>query len=197
MPLLRADGLWSVLRDLPDDYVAPPWETLLLDARVLLESERLPEVGPALVLAASAIETRIDDALRVLAERHGGTVVALWSWLSKRDPWWQEPSIVEKLSVVLGALTGRSLKDDNDLWEAFQNLREARNRYVHEGVAQIGGQPVTSDQASNLVAKTRLILDWLEDGLPEEARRPRYERLHTFQIDRALTAPEPGARDQS
>jgi len=49
MPLLRADGLWRVLRDLPNDHVVPAWETLLLDARLLLESERLrPEVDPRL-----------------------------------------------------------------------------------------------------------------------------------------------------
>jgi hypothetical protein len=189
MPLLRADGMWSQVRDLPDDYRVPPWEALFLDARLLLESQRLrPEVGPALVLAASAIETRIDDLLEVLVDRHGGPVRPLWSWLTARDQWWREPSFSEKLSVVLESLSGRSLKNDNELWAAFQNLKEARNMYVHEGVARVGRNPVTSERAGQLLGKVREILDWLEADLPDGERRPRYEREHRFQIHRELTS---------
>jgi hypothetical protein len=187
MPLLRADGIWGALTELSEDYAVPPWETLLLDARLLLESERLrPEVGPALVLAASAIETRVDDLLDAAAEGQGGPIRDLWSWLVGRDQWWREPSFAEKLDVVLSALTGRSLKDDNDLWAAFQNLRSARNKYVHEGVARIGESAVTFEQAAGLLVKVRQILDWLEADLPPAARRPRYEAQHKFEIEKGL-----------
>jgi SAM-dependent methyltransferase len=55
-------------------------------------------VGPALVLALSAIETRIDDGLALLANAHGGTAASLWSWISQRD-YWRRPALVDRLSV--------------------------------------------------------------------------------------------------
>ena len=183
MPLVRPDRVWLVLRELSDSYVVPSWETLFLDARLLLESKGLsPEVGPGIVLAASAIETRIGNLLQLSAEQVGGEALALWAWLTGRSEWWREPSLSEKLSDVLAALTGRSLKDNAGLWEAFRNLYEARNKYVHEGVARIGGQPVTFEKALELVGKVRSILDWLEEDSPEETRRPQVEGTHTFEL---------------
>jgi len=162
-----------------------------LDARLLLESERLrPEVGPAIVLAASALETRIDRLLQQGAEQAGGETLALWSWLSDRSQWWREPSFSEKLSDMLAALSGRSLRDDTTLWEAFKNIRDARNKYVHEGVARIDNDQVTTEAATNLVAKARLILDWLERELPDEAKRPSFEGTHKFEIRLPLSAPQ-------
>ena len=183
MTVLEPGGVWDSTLELPEDYVLPPWESLLLDARLLLESERVaPEVGPAIVLAASAIETRIDDALRTHAERHGDPSLALWTWLTNRDQWWQAPSFAQKLSTILVALTQRSLKNDEVLWVAFRELSQARNKYVHEGTATIGGEQVTPQRAGALLAKTRAVLDWIEDGLPAENRRPRYERQHEIQV---------------
>jgi hypothetical protein len=63
--------------------------------------------------------------------------------------------------------------------------------------ASEASQAVTSEQASNLVAKTRSIRDWLEHGLSQEARRPRYEGQHEFQINVQLTAPEQGKDERS
>jgi len=149
------------------------------------------------VLAASAIETRIDDALRSHAQQHGDPALELWSWLTNRDQWWREPSFAEKLSVVLAALASRTLKDDNDLWKAFRNLREARNKYVHEGIASIADQPVTAERAGALLAKARSILDWIEDGLPKAVRRPRFERQHNLEYVIPLLLPEPPPEQSS
>ena len=191
MPILQPDGVWAATRELSDDYALPPWESLFLDARYLLESQRLsPEVGPALVFALSAVETRIDDALRFHTSVHGGPTLELWSWLTGRDQWWREPSLADKLSIVLAAVAERSLKSENDLWAAFQNLREARNKFVHEGLTSIGGQPVTPERTGLLLTKARAILDWIEDGLPEEVRRPRFERKHELQFMVPLTSPQ-------
>jgi hypothetical protein len=94
---------------------------------------------------------------------------------------------VDKVSTVLEALTGHSLKEDLGLWEGFQNLRGARNRYVHEGEAKIGNQAVTSKQAATLLGTARQIMDWLEELLPEGARRIRYETQHQLQLTHAIT----------
>jgi hypothetical protein len=189
MPLIRASGIWSALTNLPDDYTPPPWETLLLDAHNLM-----PEIGPALVLALSAIETRIDDALERLADANGETAASLWSWISQRD-YWRRPALVDKLSAMFASFSARSLQEDNKLWEGFQNLRKARNEYAHRGVAVIGGQPVSLDKANQLLQGARLVIDWIEESLPGTERRPRYSGTHEFQTVHWLTPPE--AADQT
>jgi hypothetical protein len=185
MPLIRDAALWSAVIDVPDDYEIPPWETLLLDARNLL-----PEIGPALVLATSAIEARTDDALEQLARSKGENVAALWSWISQRDQYWRRPAFAERLSDMLLALGARSVKEDAALWEGFQNLRNARNDYVHRGVALLGGQPVTLDKANQLIQNARLTIDWIEEQLPATRRRPRFEGKHVLQTSLLITPQE-------
>jgi hypothetical protein len=51
--------VWSAVAALPNDYRARRWDDLVLNARDLL-----PDFGAALVLAATAVETRHGDALR-------------------------------------------------------------------------------------------------------------------------------------
>lgn len=56
--------VWEDVHTLPADYEPPPWEELLLDAQ-----SDLPRVGPAVVLAATALEVFISHALDGLAAR--------------------------------------------------------------------------------------------------------------------------------
>src|SRR5205814_156284 len=51
-------GAWEDTWTLPADYAPPVWDVLLLDAQSLL-----PAVGPAIVLAYSALEVFISEAL--------------------------------------------------------------------------------------------------------------------------------------
>jgi hypothetical protein len=83
-------------------------------------------------------------------------------WITKRGFFLKEPSTDEQFDVLLKIFSGKSLKDEPTLWEAFRNLKEARNNFVHKGRAEIGGKPVTSDVASRLVASTRDIIRWTE-----------------------------------
>jgi hypothetical protein len=78
------------------------------------------------------------------------------------------------------------LKDNAELWEASQNIRTARNEYVHSGVARIGSDIVTPSRAGTLLQKAREILDWIEAQLPAERRRPRYEVQHEYEFMRLL-----------
>jgi hypothetical protein len=183
---LRGD-LWTATRDLPDDFEPTPWDTLLLDALDLL-----PEVGPTIVLAFASIETRIASAIDVLAA--GSVSGELWEWIRDREgDYRKEPSITEQVDVLLHAFSGHSLKEDTRLWEAFRNLRQARNTFVHEGRAEIGGQPVTPERASQLLATAGQIIEWIEQLLPESERRPRDAREgeQTLELSRFLTAPLP------
>jgi hypothetical protein len=143
-------------------YEAPPWAELLLDAMDLDA-----ELGPSLVLAATAVETRIANALDLLA---GGKLSdRLWAWLRDREgDYIRTPSVAEQLDVLLEVLGGRSLKDDARLWAAGVHLRDARNSFVHEGRATFGKskQVVTREKARELIQQAGEIIDFIEGLLP-------------------------------
>jgi hypothetical protein len=155
---------------LPDHYEPLPSSRLMLDAWNLL-----PAIGPAVVLAFSAIEMRIDSALDIMARR-AEFDGAFWAWLTERDGQYRkEPSIDEKLDALLRGVAGVSLKDEPRLWHAFLALREARNSFAHAGRAEVHAQPVTLMQAQDLLQHCDAIIDWIEAFLPEENRRPALE----------------------
>jgi hypothetical protein len=62
---LKAES-WEELNQLAQDFEPPTWDTLISDAYRLF-----PEPGPVVVLAMTAIETRIGTALDVLAAAKG------------------------------------------------------------------------------------------------------------------------------
>jgi len=165
---------------------------LLLDAYALL-----PQIGPAIVLAYTAIETRIAQALDRLAALTGLNPL-LWMWLTDRGDFTKDPSTAEQLDVLSRALAGKSLKDDTGLWESFQNLRTARNRFVHEGMASIGKQRLAVDdnRAQQLINGAELIIDWIENLLPEDERRPRAQSPNPVTVARLLFAVPSGEVDQ-
>jgi hypothetical protein len=161
---------------LPDGYEPLPSSQLMLDAWNLL-----PEIGPAIVLAFSAIEMRIDSALDIMARR-AEFDQAFWVWLIERDRQYdREPSMNEKLDGLLRGVAGVSLKDEPNLWQAFLALREARSSFAHAGRADFRGQSVTLMQARHLLRHCDSIIDWIEALLPEASRRltptPRAERV--------------------
>jgi hypothetical protein len=82
---------------------------------------------------------------------------------------------------LLLAVARRSLKEDNRLWEGFQNLRRTRNTFVHEGKAIIGGAPVDVVEAARLIGIAREILDWVDQLLPGAHRRPVYDNPDQFE----------------
>jgi len=174
---------WEQAGRLRRDWHPPTSDNLLLDAVGLL-----PEVGPALVLAATAVETRLESASHVLAKE---TAVnsELWNWINDRGDYRKEPSVSERADKILHALVGESLKGDRRLWEAFKNLRDARNSFVHGGRAYIGKEAVSRERASQLIALAGDIIEWLEDRLPEEERRPKLEATPQMQLTKLLIPP--------
>jgi len=161
--------IWEKIHELPADFRAPPWEDLLLDAQA-----ELPAIGPALVLAATSVEVFIAHVLDQLVVR---TPIPspLWNWINDRDQWLQEPSVEEQMDTLLLIIAGHSLKEDLPLWEAFKNLKTARNGFVHSGVACVGGKPVDLNTAMKLVAGARSVIDRVHDWLPKELQWPHYD----------------------
>jgi hypothetical protein len=154
--------IWEDIHALPVDYEPPPWEGLLLDA-----SAELPSVGPALVLAASSLEVFIAHILDKLATLR--TVPNdLWTWINQRGDWLREPTNEEQYDSLLRFFTGHSLKEDLRLWESFRNLKAARNSFVHEGVAKIGGTPVTIEIGKKLIGAAAEIIAKIREWIPRE-----------------------------
>jgi hypothetical protein len=172
--------VWNAITSLPSNYEPQPSDELLLDAYALV-----PQVGPAIVLAYTAIETRAAQALDRVAVLTGLNPT-LWSWLTNRKDFTKDPSPAEQLDVLAKALTGKSLKEDQNLWESFIHLREARNRFVHEGKATLGRPPIQVDgsKATALIKGAEEIIDWLENLLPAEERRPRFQSPNQLLITR-------------
>jgi hypothetical protein len=163
-------------------HVAPVWETLQLDAEAML-----PEVGPAIVLAETALETVAERLLDVCASAQC-LPAGLWQWINDEKKFQRPPSVAEQFDDLLRILGGRSLKDAPALWEKFQNLKRARNSFVHEGVAKVGSTVVSPRMAADLVAGAREILDWVDPMLATEDRRGPAGQPVQYQTTRMLVA---------
>jgi hypothetical protein len=181
--------LWEALDALPWGYNPVAADTLLLDA-----SGSVRQVGPAIVLAFTSLETRIGYALDVLA-RLSGTGPGIWEWIQDRGDYRKEPSITEKFDTLLKVVARHSLKEEGRLWEGFQNLRNARNSFAHDGVAKIGKQVVGWQDAARLVENAQAILDWIDGLLPLAERRPQFAGLNQLvtSIINLMPAATPGS----
>ena len=162
--------VWESIKAIPTDYTPLPWDTLLLDAEALL-----PEIGPSLVVANAALEIFIEWALDIFA-KESRINTDIWRWINNRRERSQNPSVTEQYDVLLKALVNKSLKEQPPLWESFQHLRSARNSYAHEGVPMIGDAEVTLKTATYLLTQAKAVIDWAEQLLPPETRRPVYQK---------------------
>jgi hypothetical protein len=172
--------IWTDVFSLPPDYEPPPWESLLLDATV-----EMPSIGPALVLAATALEVFISRVL----DRVAPTKVIppeLWHWINERGNRLKEPNLEEQYDALMKFLTGHSLKDEPLLWEAFKNLKDARNAFVHEGIAKIGQTPVSTEIANKLIASASNIIAKIREWLPNELHCPEFKYDLTVEIQKRL-----------
>jgi hypothetical protein len=156
--------LWNDTFSLQSDFTSQHWTNLLLDAY-----DELPDIGPAVVLAFTALEIFISDILNQLATPEK-IPPEFWEWINKRSNWQQEPSIEEQYDILLKYFTGHTLKDDK-LWQTFQNLRTARNIFVHEGIARISKKsqkPLEYNEALDLINLANEIPLKIREWLPKE-----------------------------
>jgi hypothetical protein len=162
--------MWNDLFSLAR-FEVPVWDTLRLDALAAF-----PNVGTAVVLAFASLETFIAQLLDALAKR-SDLSPSLWKWINKRGSHLQEPSTEEQFDQLLKEF-GHSLKENATLWTAFQHLRTARNKFVHEGSATIGGEPVDEAAARLLVKRVDEIIAWVRQWVPVEVQWPTFEYSH-------------------
>lgn len=167
-------GIWQDTFVLLPDWTPPPWHDLLIEA-----TGALPKVGMAVVLASTALEVFVTHTLDELAKR-GDVPGDVWDWINDRDNRLNDPSTEEQFDLLLKHFVGHSLKEDKALWGIFQNLRTARNKFVHEGVAKIGGEPISLDRAARLVSGSGDIVNLVRTWLPEDLHWPEFS--HTVSL---------------
>lgn len=167
-------ALWDIVHSLPPDFSPPEWRTLLTDAY-----GALPHVGAAIVLTATSLEVFISAILDGLQSR-SSFPEQVWSWINGRSNRQNNPTVEEQYSELLAAFCGKSLKSDIELWQKFKNLKTARNNFVHEGEASVGGAPVTAAQASEYIAIAEQITSQIREWIPDDMRWPVFE--HNIQI---------------
>lgn len=173
--------IWNNIHSLPSDYVPPKWDSLYLDALA-----ELPDIGPAIVLAETSLEVFIAYLLDMLAKK---TTIPtkLWHWINNRSDWLKDPSTAEQYDDLLQILLGISLKVDNPtLWQAFKNIKNARNSFVHEGIAKIGKKPITNDEGKRLVHSAAEIINFIKTKLPNELRWPEFEHNTSVSMERIV-----------
>jgi hypothetical protein len=109
----------------------------------------------------------------------------VWDWINNRGDFLKQPSVRERFDSLLIAISRQSLKDEPELWEAFRNLQQARNKFAHEGTATIGGVPVDYQKAAQLLMQAGKIVDWIEGQLPPALRTPTFEN-ETVQVETTI-----------
>jgi hypothetical protein len=168
-------NIWEEILKLPADYIAPHWDNLLLDA-----IEALPQIGPSIVLATTALEVFISHILNE-SSKNSSIPKDLWNWINNRNWRLQEPTIEEQFDNLLKIILGISLKQNIDLWEAFKNLKDARNSFVHEGIAKIGQNPISEEETRRLVGKANEIIQFIKNKLPRDLQWPEYK--HSIKVE--------------
>jgi len=81
--------------------------------------------------------------------------------------------VAEQFDTLLMVMTGHSLKGEETLWQAFQKLKNARNKFVHEGTPKIGNTAaLTEMEALMLVGQAEAIVAKIREWIPENLRWP-------------------------
>jgi hypothetical protein len=182
--------IWADVHELTPAYQPPPWDALLLDAQ-----GELPKIGTAIVLAATALEVFIARILDQLAVDHI-LPKELCAWINDRSDYRQEPTLVEQYDTLLKFFTAHSLKEESVLWESFQHLKQARNTFVHEGIARIGNTNVDAPRTAELIAAAGRIVAKIREWIPEAAQWPAYEHNVSLEFTKALGPTEVGKEQQ-
>ncbi len=175
--------VWENVHSLEPFRPLPVWKNLLLDAKGML-----PEVGPAIILTFTALEVFISKTLDDIVNT-GKMDNELWEWINGRGPL-KDPSIEEKYDFLSRYLIGKSIKEDNVIWESFKHLRKARNSFAHDGISKVGDTEVTSAEARDFIVKANKIINFIKDEIPSELGWPEFKHDIKVSFTQPLLKPE-------
>ncbi len=176
------EASWEHVTSLTFDFQPQIWERLYLDALFLL-----PEVGPALTLAISAIETATDQ---MIEHRLQGQPTEAERLIAANR-------LGQRLDRVAKQVAGISLKSDPPVWEAFDRLRRARNMAAHEGRPVLDGVVVTDIVAQEMILAIRPVLDWVEHLIGPDFRSHRDTHEPRWEWRSPIHSAAPASTDPS
>jgi hypothetical protein len=181
---------WNKIFTSNINFKSRHWFDLLLDAK------NLPRIEPGIVLAFTALEVFIAE---ILDQSSKGNNISeeLWTWINNRPNWQQEPTIEEQYDILLKILTGHSLKEDKKLWSSFQNLKTARNTFVHEGISRNSRKskkPLKLDEGTKLIESAEKITLKIREWLPNEQQWKIFTENETHNVHFEINLSVPIAR---
>jgi hypothetical protein len=131
--------------------------TFLADALFAVQHSQPNATRSALLLAAGAVEMKVQEALRTSAS---GTELDLVELLLKNPRDWsmRAAALYDRPAA---AVLGRSLRSaDKDLWKALEKLFERRNALAHRGI-------IPSDaEIEESVSTAVRVVRWVEAQIP-------------------------------
>jgi hypothetical protein len=167
---------WNLAQNTAEVPALHKWDQLMLDAIAVM-----PDRGAAIALMNVALETFAIWMNNILANHPSGEH-SLYTYVNNREQWMQQPSVSDRFDGLLRALSGKSLKDNPSLWEAFKLIRNARNTFMHEG--KVGYKKAVDDlsvkEVYELIDSARDVIKWVEQLLPIEERRKKYPNANDF-----------------
>lgn len=152
--------IWEEVNNLPIDYKAQLWDDLLIEAKG--ETAR---AGLALVLSCTALEVLIETILSRFTPEKDSAASEWAKKIRNKNP-------AEQYSKLLKTVSGHSLEEESKLWQGLNDLVDARNNFVHEGVAVFGKNRIEVDakKTSEFIEITEKIVEKIRSWVPEEMR---------------------------
>ncbi|WP_164704483.1 hypothetical protein [Blastococcus litoris] len=149
LALTRDDWL-AVTRGVTAQEDPPVAESLLADARHMLQGSDVPDAQRAVLVSAMACEIKAKIVVRSLASLEQQDLLALV--MSRMS---SAPDLVDRPLAALGLATLKSA--DAELGSALRRLTDLRNRVVHTGV------PVAPEEAREGLLTAERLLEWLNN----------------------------------
>lgn len=163
--------IWNNLYKLEEPFQLPTWYDFQLDAWDALERD---EIGLSMVLAFTSLEVFIPFILDKFAKKQVKPQ-KMWIWINNHNN--REPDVSDQFNGLLEVFTGSRLIEEPKLWKAFNEIREARNKFVHEGIASIKNIPVNAKKATELLQETRNIVSFIKNKLPKSMRWIEFDEI--------------------
>lgn len=139
----------------------PLANTFLSDALFVAQHSQPNATRSALLLAASAVELKVQEALRTFAS---GTELDLVELLLKNPRDWSMRAAA-LYDQPVAAVLGLSLRvADKDLWKALEKLFERRNKLAHRGIT-----PSDSEIEESVRTAVRVVR-WVDAQISDNAR---------------------------
>jgi hypothetical protein len=155
--MLTSSDLVEIQQKLTQNSTLPNPESFLADALHLRGAEHVSDMQRAIIMAAMACETKVQQVLR---EKTPDDLKGLILIILKNHREIEVAKIMHFHTVMQEALGCSLLQSDRELYERVKKLFELRNKIVHEGKAD------TAQTMRDLIWAAKDVFKWLDQIPP-------------------------------